>query len=234
MRLSLFPLRYIVPGLAATLLPVGIAQAATLTKTYSDTIDPARTNFSDSVSIAQFDSSLGDLTKIIVELTGSVSGSIQLESTDAAPANVTANLKSQIKLQRPDMSDLVVVLPEASKTANFTAFDGTVDFGGTSGLTINNLSQTATNSISFTDPSDFALFLGKGNLVLPVAAIGQSNASGAGNLATVFQTFAGANITVSYEYTEKPTAVPEPNAPMGALALVGLGMMAKRKFGKTA
>ena len=229
---SFFLCKYLVPGLAATLLPVGIAQAVTLT--YSDTVDATRTNFTDSVSIPQFDSSLGDLTSIIVELTGSVSGSIQLESTDAAPSNVTANLVSEIKLQRPDMSDLVVVLPTASEDANFTAFDGTVDFGGTSGLTRNNLSETASNSISFTDPSDFSLFLGTGNLVLPVAALGKSNASGAGNLATVFQTFAAANITVSYEYTEKPTAVPEPNAPMGALALVGLGMMVKRKFGKTA
>jgi hypothetical protein len=232
MRLSLFPLKSVIPGLAATLLPVGIAQAATLT--YSDTVDSARTNFTDSVSIAQFDSSLGDLTGIIIELTGSVSGSIQLESTDAASSNVTANLVSEIKLQRPDMSDLVVVLPTASEDANFTAFDGAVDFGGTSGLTRNNLSETANNSISLTDPSDFGIFLGTGNLVLPVAAIGRSNASGSGNLATVFQTFAGANITVSYEYTERPTAVPEPNAPMGALALVGLGMMAKRKFWKNA
>jgi hypothetical protein len=232
MRLSLFSLKYVVPGLAATLLPVGIAQAATLT--YSDTIDSTRTNFTDSVSIVQFDPSLGDLTNIFVELTGTVSGSIQLESTDAAPANVTANLASEIKLHRPDMSPLVVVLPTSSENANFTAYDGTVDFGGTSGVTKNNISQQETNSISLTDPNDFGIFLGTGNLVLPVAAIGKSNASGAGNLATVFQTFAGANITVRYEYTEKPTAVPEPNAPMGALALVGLGMMAKRKFGKTA
>lgn len=232
MSLKLFPIKYLVPGLAATLLPVGIAQAATLT--YTDSVGPSRTNFTTDVSIPQFDSSLGDLTNIFIELTGSVSGSIQLESTDAAPATVTANLVSEIKLQRPDMSDLVVVLPEASETDTFTAFDGTVDFGGTSGLTRNNLSETATNSISFTDPSEFGLFLGTGNLVLPVAAIGQSNASGAGNLATVFQTFAGANITVSYEYTERPTAVPEPNAPMGALALVGLGMMAKRKLEKKA
>ncbi|MGB6169449.1 MAG: choice-of-anchor E domain-containing protein [Geitlerinemataceae cyanobacterium] len=232
MPLKLFPIKYLVPGLAATLLPVGVAQAVTLT--FTDSVDSARTNFTSDVSIPQFDSSLGELTNIFIELAGSVSGSIQLESTDADSSNVTANLVSEIKLQRPDMSDLVVVLPTASEDANFTAFDGTVDFGGTSGLTSNNLSETATESILLTDPSDFGIFLGTGNLVLPVAALGRSNASGSGNLATVFQTFAGADITVSYEYTERPTAVPEPNAPMGALALVGLGMMAKRKLAKKA
>ncbi|MGB3237339.1 MAG: choice-of-anchor E domain-containing protein [Geitlerinemataceae cyanobacterium] len=232
MPLKLFPIKYLVPGLAATLLPVGVAQAVTLT--FTDSVDSARTNFTSDVSIPQFDSSLGELTNIFIELAGSVSGSIQLESTDADSSNVTANLVSEIKLQRPDMSDLVVVLPTASEDANFTAFDGTVDFGGTSGLTRNNLSETATESILLTDPSDFGIFLGTGNLVLPVAALGRSNASGSGNLATVFQTFAGADITVSYEYTERPTAVPEPNAPMGALALVGLGMMAKRKLAKKA
>jgi hypothetical protein len=232
MRLSLFPLKYVVPGLAATLLPVGIAQAVTLT--YTDSVDSARTNFTDSVSIPQFDPSLGDLTNVFIELTGEVTGSIQLESLDAAAANVTANLASQIALQRPDMSDLVVTLPTESIVRNLTAFDGTLDFGGTSGFSEDDLSQSETNSVSFTNPSDFDLFLGSGNLLLPVVATGQSAATGSGNLGAFFNTFASANISVTYEYTERPTAVPEPNAPMGALALVGLGMMAKRKFGKTA
>lgn len=232
MRLRLFPLKYVVPGLAATLLPVGIAQAATLNHT--DSVGPSRTDFTADVSIPQFDSSLGDLTSVFVELTGEVTGSIQLESLDAADATVTADLASEIELQRPDMSSLVVSLPEASIVRDLTAFDGAVDFGGSSGFTEDNLSESDTNSTLFTDPADFALFLGSGNLILPVAATGQSEASGAGNLGAFFNTFAAANISVTYEYTERPTAVPEPGAPMGALALVGLGMMAKRKFGKKA
>lgn len=229
MRLRLFPIKYIVPGLAATLLPVGIAQAATLT--VSDSVDPSRTNFADSVSIPQFDSSLGDLTNVFIELTGEVTGSIQLESLDAADATVTANLASEISLQRPDMTDLIVTLPTESIVRDLTSFDGSLDFGGSSGFTENDLSESETNSATLTDPGDLSLFLGSGNLILPVVATGQSAATGAGNLGAFFNTFASANISVTYEYTERPTPVPEPGMTLGMLALGG-GMMAKRKKNK--
>lgn len=233
MRLSLFPLRYIVPGLAATLLPVGIAQAFTVK--YDSSLSAQLTDFNSVLSIPKFDPSLGALESVVLTLTGNVEGAIGLENRGPNTANVSANLSSSISLLRPDdNSELLVTLPEALLDVTLPSYDGVFDYGGTSGLTENNLLAEDEESVTYTDAADFALFLGNGTLDLPVFAMGTSSATGPGNVAQFFDTFAGASITVSYTYTENSTAVPEPNAPMGALALVGLGLIAKRKFGKTA
>jgi hypothetical protein len=231
MPLRLFPIKYVATGLAATLLPIGVAQAATLTHT--DSVTSTQTNFTESVAIPQFDSSLGDLTNIFIELNGEVTGSIQLENTSTSSgADVTANLDSEIQLQKPDASTLLSVLSNESVNANFTVFDGNNDFGGTSGLT-QNISDQATNSISLTDPSDFGLFLGTGNVSLLVAGLSSLTATGGGNLDTDFTAFAAANITVTYEYDAKPIPVPEPGISLGMLVFGG-AVIAKRKFAKRA
>lgn len=227
MRQISFPLKYFIPGIAATLLPVGMAQAVSLN--YSGSIDATETDFEESVAIPKFNTSLGTLTNILFELTGEVTGSIQLENTSRrSTANVTANLASEIQLQKPDGSSLVVLLPKETQSKTLSVYDSTLDFGGTSGVTYDNLMQMETGSISLSDPSEFTLFEGTGNIALPVLAFGRSTATGGGNLATVFNTFASANVSVTYEYTPA-TPVPEPGITLGLLA-VGGGMMAKRKL----
>ena len=110
------------------------------------------------------------------------------------------------------------MIPVVNNSDAATAFDGTIDFAGTSGKAYENLSGTDTASDNTTDSGDLALFtamsLGE-TISLPVTAVGSSSGSGAGNLLLLFNTFAGADIKVMYEYE----LIPAP----GALALLGLG-----------
>ena len=129
------------------------------------------------------------------------------------------NLSAQITLVNPSSNTLAVVLPVVNSTFNATAFDGVIDFGGTSGVTFTNLSGSASvsNGPSLS-PSLIATFVGVGNVTLGQNATGNSSGTGAGNLITQFATQAGSVAKVTYSYQP----VPEP----ASMAVLGLGAAA--------
>lgn len=197
---------------------VGMASADSVT--YNGAIVLTKTNWNSSITIPKFDATLGTLTSIQFSLAGHVEGSAKFESLDAAPATVTMDLSAMLKLQRPDLSTLVVTIPVVSTLDNVTAFDGVIDFGGTSGRTYPDLSADKTESAASSAPGDLVLFtatfLGE-NITLPVVATGASSGSGAGNLVLQFGTFASADASVTYFYDP----IPEPSSLLALLAGVG-------------
>lgn len=190
---------------------------------FTDTVALQPTNFMSSVTLPKFDPNLGTLDKVTVKLTGHVEGMAQFESLDADAAMVTMELAAEVKLQRPDMSTLVVTLPLIMTLDNVTAFDGVIDFGGTSGKSYPLLTADDTNMFSTMSMMDLALFTGPGNIMLPVMATGASTGSGAGNLLLQFSTNASANVMVTYDYT-----VPEP-ATAGLLSLGAFAFSRRRR-----
>lgn len=224
--------------LVAFAAPITAAQAATLTTAkYASSVDIQKTNFDKFVTLPKFDPSLGELQKVFVQLGSEVQGSILLESLDAQPADVTANLSAEVSLLKPDKSVLLTTLPTASITQSFATDDGKLDFSGASGATYNNLSNTKTASTSFT--SDFGLFIGSDTLTLPVTAVAKSSGTGAGNLAQIFNTLAAAKVEVVYEYyikkpEEPKRKVPESNMGISALAAVAVCTLLKSKYQKSA
>ena len=172
---------------------------------FTDSIPLSTTNWTDSVSVSRFDPDLGDLISVDFELEAFTQGSAMFESQDAQPATVTLNFQVSIALQRPDMSTLVTSSPAVMTIDNATAFDGTIDFGGTSGVTHPNLVANQVETATSPPPaSDLVLFTGAagnpGMITLPVVAMGQSSGTGAGNLLLQFSSMAGANVTVTYNY----------------------------------
>jgi len=207
---------------ATAFLPFASAEATTLS--YTDSKALATTNWVDALSFSKFDTSLGTLKSIRFDLSGVVQGVGNAESMDATATKVTLSLGSLLSLTRPDNSALVVTNPVFTQTFDFSAFDGSINFGGTSGATTGSVSATGSNFFVSTSASDFALFsaLGGGTINLGLSAVGASNGSGSGNLITQFNTAASGVAKVTYEYA--PTAnVPEP----ASLALIcgGLGLL---------
>jgi hypothetical protein len=230
MHQRLSKLKYAAIIMAAVLAPTGAVQAATLTKSFESKVDIQKTNYDKEVSLQKFDSSLGELQSVLLELSGEVQGSMRLESEDASPAKVTGDLAAKISLG----NDLLVVLPKVTREFNFGAYDGNTDYAGTSGANLSGLSDKKSDSKLFTQVSEFAPFLGTGTYNLPVKAIAESGGRGAGNLDAKFSTLAGANIKVIYTYLKKEEPpkkkVPESQLPAGVLAAMGLGMVVTRKF----
>lgn len=214
--------------LLTALVALLAVSAGASTVSYGPYAQPlSTTNWSTSITLPQFDPALGTLNSISFVLFGHVEGTAKFESMDAAPAVITMDLSAMLKLKRPDLTDLVVTIPVASTSDNASAFDGTIDFGGTSGNTYGGLSANDTESATTSTAADKALFTGLGSIVLPVTASGASTGSGAGNLLLQFQTSASAWATVTYDYT----AVPEPSsllALMSGLGVIGLAIRRKR------
>lgn len=174
------------------------------------------TNFSTSISVPKFDTSLGTLNSVTFILGAHVEGLAQFESLDSEPATIDMELGAEITLQRPDMSTLVVALPLVMTSDNVTAFDLVIDFGGTSGKTYSGLSGNDSEMFTTVNAADLLAFSGPGMIVLPVIGDGASTGSGAGNLLLQFSTAASADVRVIYDYT-----VPEP----ATAGLMGLGLL---------
>lgn len=194
----------------------GVAAAASAaTITHNGAIATQTTNWNSPISLPLFDPALGTLTNVSWTLGGNVEGSASFESLDAGATAVSLDLAATLTLFAPDASVLQVTIPTVNTVVNASAFDGSIDFGGTSGGAYSNLSGTASNSNNSSVPAFLALFTGVGLTSISLDAAGSSSGSGGGNLITQFATAAGASFEIVYTYTP----VPAPSA----LALLGLG-----------
>lgn len=193
--------------LAVLLCLMVLLQLGSLLNVSADTIEHVSniglttTNWVSSVTVPKFDPALGELKSITFVLKAHVESAVKFESLDAAPATVTTTVSGSITLQRPDMSNILTVLPFSQQVENVSTFDGTIDFGGTSGRTYPQVSADNSGSITSPPPvSDLALFTGSGEITLPVVATAVAAVSGPGNVIQQINTSASAEIKVIYEY----------------------------------
>lgn len=202
----------LIAGSAAT------ATAGTFSETFDGSFSLTTTNWSETFDVNGFDSQGGTriLKSVEVMLTGDVVGNAEAESLDMGPTLIELSLQATLTLSLTAAgTELAEVIPVADEMFNASAFDGTIDFGGTSGVSFVGLSGNASESESITDQGTLDAFIDVGTVSLDADAVGSSFGSGAGNLLTQFSTQAGLEWEVTYVYN----VVPAP----GALALLGLG-----------
>ncbi len=157
------------------------------------------TSFTQSGTAAQFDPALGTLTAVDLVHTGTLTSRIQVESRDPAPATVVGNVDGTLTSSGPGVGGLVL-RPISTQSFNASAFDGVVDFGGTSGKDFGGVPATDTKAITLTAPGDLAAFIGTGTVSFSESAVSSSFASGAGNLVSQVSTGASSTIDVVYHY----------------------------------
>jgi hypothetical protein len=204
-----------------------LSQAASVSYSVATQPDPDLTNWAKTLELPQFDPSLSILTGITVQIEGRTAGEIRVETPNPTPSTVISTLQSQITLALPGGATLQVN-PSSTITDDFTAFDGEIDFAGTSGATHLDLSASVTES-AVLPAGDWAPYVGLGVVSLPVEALGLSSSSGPGAIMTQFTSLAAATVDVTYEYRE--FGVPDAGA-TGALlggAFLALGAF-RRKF----
>lgn len=190
--------------LALSILVTWHGYAAAAEIVYVDSVPLTQTDWKDTLQIPQFDPALGELNGIELALSAQVDGKGQFESLDAQSATITVKLIAKVDLMRPDGAWIVDANPQASEQVNVTAYDGTLDFDGTSGKTFSQMiGYDKSDTITFQSASDFSLFIGTSMLDLPVQAFGESRGEGAGNLALSFTTAATARVSVKYIYEEQ-------------------------------
>lgn len=207
---------------ATLLCAAGITNAATLT--FSDTVAVATTNFTTTVDLQKFDTMGGTrvLESVTFSIDGSIFGSAEVESRDAEPATIVTKLEAVLTLADAMMNTLVVTIPSVSNTFNATAYDGVLDFGGTSGMSFLDLTASQYEEATFMDAATLAFFSGVDMATFSFDAMATSSSTGAGNLTSAFNTSAGGLVSVVYTYSDVTVPVSAP----AHVALLGLGLLA--------
>ena len=191
------------PAIAAGSLIGAAAPASAAGLSHTATIPLAATDWSKTAQISQFDPTLGDLQSISFGLTGTVEGSIGVESLDPVASSAYGGIGSTIALSAPGAGQVLSVSPYVGESANLGGFDGKVDFAGASGRTFSGLTNTQSATTTYTVGAPgpqlpTAPFIGTGKVALPVTASATADVSGPLDLAARTQAAAGAAVTVKY------------------------------------
>lgn len=216
---------YKLPIALAAMVAAGAANAATVS--YDKSVPTTGTDWIETLLMPQFDSSLGSLNSVSLQLDGVVTGEARGERVGTnlsfPTRNMTFTLRSDISTTVAGVTGLdLAITPLASRTFAAGVFDGVQDFGGTSGVTYDDLAGTDTKTVTLT--SSLAPFIGTGDFAAFVIAEGNSGYLGTSNSVVEFDTFASSVLTVTYDYdiasVPLPAGLPLLLAGLGGLALV--------------
>jgi hypothetical protein len=174
------------------------------------------------LAVSQFDSTLGTLNSVTMDISAAIQASLGFENLKkfAGPdIEISASVHGYVIVGSMLMSNYV---DQQTYTLSLGAFDGVIDYAGTSGTTVATYSD-ADNEV-FIQTSDFDRFIGTGSVLfnLMTEAFTDHLAIPANSSAIVNAT-GQASVLITYDYT--PAPVPEP----ATIALLCLGGLAMRK-----
>ncbi len=234
-------------GLTATVAFTGIITTASIanantnysTKTYTDTYGLETTDIENALlEIKQFDGSLGTLQNVTITFDGRIVGEGEIESVDAQAQTIIYTLSGNLQLDGPDFLDNPLFDQDVSVSNSFdaTAYDGSRDYAGTSGLRFAGLTARAEGENSYYDQLTLDNFTGDGDLEFLFSASTESSVTGAANISSFIFTQAGATVSVTYEYDDlgggvlsETERVPEPSTLLALGLFGGAAFFSKRK-----
>ena len=197
------------------------AQAGVITSTAALNLETTEIN--QSLSLNQFDSSLGTLTGVDITLFGQGVSAATVQNTAAQAQTFKFESTLDLLFSGPALSSVVSIPLFATGFVNI-ASQATLDLGSV------NLSDQATVSIA---AADFAAFVGAGTIGLGCQSfVSNTQTGGGGNIVVTQNTQAGCGAQVTYTFADAPppSSVPEPGTlAMAGLGLLGLGAMRRRK-----
>lgn len=209
---------------AALLAAANISNADVITQDF--TVNNQSTDISEVMSFDLFDDFAGTriLESVSFTLNALVTGSAAIENRNVGSTVINATLSADVLLSDAISGSLISLAPSVSEMSSVAGFDGTVDFGGTSGLTFLNMNANESGQFMLVDMMSLADYIGVGTSTLDFIVKATSDVIGGGNLTSELVTNAGASISVIYTFSEElvPSVVSEP----AYIALLGMGILA--------
>ena len=190
-------------AVASIVVVTNPARAAEFTESHTATIGLTPTNWSIDAVLPQFDPAKGDLIDVTVSATTEIDAVLRAENlSTSSTCNATLTWGADITVETS--TGPLEVMPVDSQVMLLGVYDGVTDFAGTSGVSLTSLSAADAGTLTITDPAEMAAFQGLGLVTLPVAADGQTDVTGCGNIAFLTSTLASAEVVVTYRYVSSP------------------------------
>lgn len=209
-------LTYIALVIAALGASAG-ASAKVLTYTVKSNVIANAKGSTAGLDFAKFDTSRGKLQAVQVQLFSDLGTVVSVENTSRkSTSTIVAKAGSVLTFTVTGLTQTLT--SSASHTFNEAIFDGTNDFGGTSGGVF-SFNTPFSSSASYTGANTLALFSGAGNLHAGLTGVSNSLVTGlSGNTRSLVVPAFDGYAKVTYVY-----AVPEPET--YALMLAGLSLI---------
>ena len=194
------PLRLCLSVLPA--LCLGAAVAAANTASYSAGVPLQTTDWTVTLDIPKFDSTLGTLQNVSIEVRDSLVHKIEFENKSPnSSSTFSDSTYVTVDVMRPASTSFVTAIAKIYRTASVGVFDNTVDYAGTSGVTFDGIVDYAISSSSTSAAADLALFTGTGTIPLPCQARANFRYGySGGNASSKLTTQAAAMVLVTYTY----------------------------------
>ena len=183
-----------------------------------------------------FSSTMGTLTEVDVVTSGTFSTEFAAENLASSSNVITGTTAANLSINVPSGA-IPLSIPSVTESFNASPFDGTLDYGGTSGKEFAAVTSSSTTQTTvLTSPAALAAFTG--NFRIPITVSGHANGSATANnsdIADGFHTQTSATITVIYHYDPSlPSLNPASPAPSGSGSTGGQGSGSGSGTGSTA
>ncbi len=211
-------------ALSAGLVFVGMSNAGVISQAldYGPGLSPLTNPFTQVMNFNEFQSSLGTLTSVTVQIGDTSSGSVQVTNNSTKSSDYSISLGEQLALKDPSSTVLASFLDQSSPSSA-TIASGNSD-------TINTTASGASPVTTLS--SNLSQFIGSGQIALLLSGSGVALVSGATPYSAATNSTSLGVVTLDYNYANAaPTGAPLPGS--GALALMGgvtlIGTMAIRR-----
>jgi hypothetical protein len=149
-----------------------------------------------------FSSTMGALTEVDVQTSGSFSSSFSAENLGSSASSINGTSSAKLTINLP-AGAVPLSIPSVTESFNASPFDGTANDAGTSGKQFPAItSSSAVQTTVFTRPADLAAFTG--NFRVPITVSGHTNGiatSTNNDASSSFSTQTSVTVTLVYHYT---------------------------------